>query len=157
MKRIQKGFTLIELMITLAVIAILSAIAYPSYQDHVRRGVRSQGQQFLMDLAQRQEQFFLDNRGYATDLGNGAGLLNMSIPVEVSNKYTLQQPFAVNNAATPPTFTLVLTPIAGGMMAVDGALVVNNQQMQWREVDGNSAYDTPNKDCLWTDARCTPH
>jgi len=63
--RRMSGFTLIELMITVAIIAILTAIAYPSYVDHVRRATRSQGQQYLMDLAQRQEQVFLDQRAYA--------------------------------------------------------------------------------------------
>ena len=150
------GFTLIELMITLAVIAILTAIAYPSYQAYLQRGVRSQGQQFLMDLAQRQEQYFLDQRQYATDLGVAAGQLNMQIPAEVSKYYTLEQPFAVNNAATPPTFTHKLTPIGGGLMANDGNLIINNLQQRWREVDGNGAYSQTN-DCTWEDAHCVPH
>ena len=53
------GFTLIEVMIAVVVIAILTAIAYPSYLDYIRRSQRAQGQQFLLDLAQRQEQLLL--------------------------------------------------------------------------------------------------
>src|SRR4051812_6679555 len=112
MRRLS-GMTLIELMVVLAIIALLTAIALPSYQSYTVRGIRSQGQQFLMDLAQAQEQYFLDNRGYATDLGTTAGLLNRTIPPEVSGQYTLTQPFNVNNAASPPTFELRLTPLAG--------------------------------------------
>jgi len=51
----EHGFTLIELMITVAVVAILAVVAYPSYKDHIARGQRSQGQQLLSDIAQRQE------------------------------------------------------------------------------------------------------
>jgi len=68
--RRNSGFTLIELMMVLAVMAILVAVALPSYQRYQVRGIRSQGQQFLMDLAQAQEQFFLDQRQYATVTGD---------------------------------------------------------------------------------------
>ena len=153
MRRVS-GFTLIELMITVAIIAILSAIAYPSYQDHIRRGIRSQGQQFLMDIAQRQEQYFLDQRQYATILAAGAGGLGMVVPPEVAAKY--QAPiFTVNNAARPPTFRVSIAPIGGGMMVVDGTLIINNLQQRWREVNGgDGAFGAG--DCRWEDSRCVP-
>lgn len=148
-----RGFTLIELMIALVVAAILLAVAFPSYQDYVRRGTRSSGQQFLMDIAQRQEPYFLDQRQYASLLGGGAGGLNVTIPPDVSAKY--QPPvFAVDNAATPPTFTISLAPLAGGVMGGDGTLVINNLQQRWREVDGNNVFGT--NDCRWEDTRCAP-
>jgi type IV pilus assembly protein PilE len=160
--RRHSGMTLIELMMVLAIMAILIAIALPSYQGYQVRGIRSQGQQFLMDLAQAQEQFFLDQRQYATDLGVGAGLLNRSIPVEVSAQYTLTQPFNVNNAATPPTFMLVLVPKAGStpLSQGDGTIVLNNLQQRWREVDGNLVYNVQVAnvgDCAWEATNCTPH
>ncbi len=83
--RRETGVTLIELMVALAVLAILAAIAYPSYQRHVAKGIRSQGQQFLMDIAQRQEQYMLDQRQYATMLAAGAGGLGMTAPDIVAN------------------------------------------------------------------------
>ena len=155
--------TLIELMMVLAVMAILIAIALPSYQRYQVRGIRSQGQQFLMDLAQAQEQFFLDQRQYATDLGivQAPGILVRSIPVEISAQYTLTRPFNVNNAATPPTFMLVLTPNAGSVPANqnDGALVINSLQQRWREVDGNLVYNVQVAgvgDCTWEAGNCKP-
>ena len=140
-------------MVTLVVAAILVAIALPSYRDYVRRGIRSSGQQFMMDIAQRQEPYFLDQHQYASMLGTGACGLNVTMPSDVAAKY--QAPvFAVNNAATPPTFTISLAPIAGGPMDGDGTLVINNLQQRWREIDGDSTFGA--NDCLWEDTRCTP-
>ena len=160
--RRKSGMTLIELMIVLAVVGLLVALALPSYQRYVARGIRSQGQQFLLDLAQAQEQYFLDARQYATDLGTGAGLLNRTVPDEVAKHYTLAQPFNVNNAATPPTFTLVLTPIAGDKTIgtssgnPDGSLIINNLGQKWRSVQGSASYSS-SIDCLWEQSNCVSH
>ncbi len=164
----NSGLTLIELMMVLAVIAILTAVALPSYQRYVVRGIRSQGQQYLMDLAQSQEQYFLDQRQYATDLGVGAGMLPRldpftgGLPANIAANYTLTRPFAVNNAANPPTFMLVLTPVAGSAPAnqADGNLVINSLGQRWREVDGNLVYNVQVAnvgDCTWEAGTCTPH
>ena len=148
------GFTLIELMIVVAILAILVTIGYPSYKSQIVRGYRSGGQQFLMDIAQRQEQYLLDQRQYATILGTGAGGLNMQMPAELTDKYN-PPVFTVNNAATPPTFSLALAPLAGGPVDGDGTLLINDQQQRWRETDGNEIYGA--NDCLWEDSKCTPH
>ncbi|QYJ78072.1 type IV pilin protein [Shewanella acanthi] len=63
-----KGFTLIEVMITVVIIGILASIAYPSYVDYVIRSGRSEGVAALMKVANLQEQYYLDNRTYAEDL-----------------------------------------------------------------------------------------
>ena len=68
----QIGFTLIELMITVAIIGILSAIAYPSYESYVRKSRRVDAKNALLDLASRQERYFSVNNKYSTtaaDLG----------------------------------------------------------------------------------------
>ena len=67
-KKDQDGFTLIELMLVTAVIAILAAIAYPSYLDQILKTRRSVAKSALVDLAARQTQYYLDNKTYTADL-----------------------------------------------------------------------------------------
>ena len=62
----QNGFTLIELMVTVAIVGILAAVAYPSYTSHVQKGARRAAQAQMLDIANRQQQFLLGSRAYAT-------------------------------------------------------------------------------------------
>ncbi|MEO8007281.1 MAG: type IV pilin protein [Betaproteobacteria bacterium] len=150
--RHARGFSLIELVVTVMVIAILAALAYPSYRDYLRRGLRSQGQQFLMDIAQRQEQFFLDQRAYANALGVGG--LGMTMPTEIANAY--QAPVFTLTARPPPTFRIDLAPVASGPLSADGTLIINSLQQRWREITGGGDGAFGAGDCRWEDSRCTP-
>ena len=67
-KHRQSGFTLMELMIVVAIIAIIAAISYPSYSQFVVRAKRTSGTSMLMQVADRQQQFFMDNKRYAANL-----------------------------------------------------------------------------------------
>lgn len=152
--RRSSGFTLIELMIVVVIVAILTAIAYPSYQDHIRRGHRANAQQFLMDVAQREEQFLLDQRQYTATWG--AGGINLAMPAGIAEKYTDPPTIAVANCpgTCPPTYQITLIPIAGGLMATDGRLVIDNLGRRWRETDNDGVMGA--NDCRWEDTRCTP-
>jgi len=65
----KKGFTLIELMITVAAIAVLAAIALPSYNDYVTRAKFAEATGNLADLRVKMEQYYADNRRYSTTAG----------------------------------------------------------------------------------------
>ncbi len=69
-RKLQHGVTLIELMVVAAIIAIISAFAYPSYERYVARSKRAVGQNTLLQVADRQQQFFMDNKRYAGSLTN---------------------------------------------------------------------------------------
>ncbi len=65
-RRLTRGFTLIELMVTVAIVAILSSVAIPSYTDYLRRGKLPEAFSSLSDYRVKMEQYYQDNRNYGT-------------------------------------------------------------------------------------------
>lgn len=118
--RKRGGFTLIELMITVAVIAILAAIALPSYTQYVIRSKRSAAQAQMMDIANRQQQFLIANRNYADKTALTAS--GYALPSEVASNYSYDVTLSTTGV---PGFTLTLTPL--GTQASDGALTLNSE------------------------------
>ena len=100
MRTTQQGVTLIELMITVAIVAILAAIAYPSYQNQIRKSHRAEGKAALLEIQVAQEKFFLAANAYATTLG----ALNRSATTE-HGYYNI----ALSNL-TATTYTATATP-----------------------------------------------
>lgn len=115
--RRPRGFTLIELMITVAIVAILVAVALPSYNSYVLKSNRAEAQAYLMAVASRQQQFMIDTRAYAAlaDVGVPA-------PANVSKSYTLA---LTTVAGPPPTFVLTATPKTAQASEACGTISIN--------------------------------
>ena len=77
-RRRQLGVTLMELMIVVAIISIIAAISYPSYEQFIVRAKRSAGTSMLMQVADRQQQYFMDNKRYAASLTNLGLMMRLS-------------------------------------------------------------------------------
>jgi type IV pilus assembly protein PilE len=116
-----RGFTLIEIMIVVAIVAILAAIAYPSYLNYLRKGRRADAQSFMMDVANREQQYLLDARSYALG-GSALTTLNVTMPSSVSTWYTV----SVTDNGTTPSFKITATPISGTQQAPDGPLTLDS-------------------------------
>ena len=116
----NRGFTLIELMITVAVIGILAAVAFPSYTQYIIRANRSAAKAQMMDIANRQQQFLLANRAYATKTALEAS--GYAPPTSVAEKYTYT--IAVGTG-TVPSFLITFEPT--GTQAADGDLTLNSE------------------------------
>ena len=124
------GFSLIELMIVVAIIAILAAVAIPNYSQYVKRGHRSAAQQLIMKIASREEQYRLDARAYTAAL-TGASSINLGATEEsytctatecANAHYTVT---VVPVAGPPPGYLITAVPKATGSLAGDGDLTLD--------------------------------
>ncbi len=116
----QTAFTLMELMIVLAIVGILAAIAYPSYQDRVIEARRADGKNALLYLAALMEHYYTENYSYtgATPAGVGGGTVSSDGNYNIS----------ISNL-TATSFTLSATPVPNGPQAADtecGTLTLTN-------------------------------
>jgi type IV pilus assembly protein PilE len=120
MRRKLTGFTLIELMIALAIVGILAVVAFPSYKNHIKKSARVAGEAAVMDIANRQQQYLLNNRVFASKTQ-----LGYTVPTDVAKNYTWDVETSTSTSA-PPAFTITFTPITGSAVAGDGNLTLNS-------------------------------
>lgn len=116
---IEAGFTLIELMVVIAIVAILVGVALPAYQDHVIRGHRTAAKSEMLEIANRQQQFLLANRAYTSNLSQLGGY---ALPTDVAANYSAA---VTLGGGAVPSYTLTFTAL--GRQASDGNLTVNSE------------------------------
>ena len=112
------GFTLIELMITVAIIGIIAAVAFPSYQNSVQKSRRAEGKAMVIEAAALQERRYADTNAYATDMTNLGYDTNPAI--SDNQYYSL-------SATTTAGFTLTATAINAQTADTDCATMTINR------------------------------
>ena len=119
------GVTIVELLIVMAIIGVLTAIAFPSYDAYLRKGRRADAQALMMDIATKEQQYLLDARSYTATIGaGGLGIATSgwTCAATCTNQfYTI----TVVPGAAPPTFTI--TAAGQGTQVNDGNLTLDHQ------------------------------
>lgn len=118
MKKVAAGFTLLEMMIVVVVVAILAAVSLPSYRDYITRSQLSEAYTNLADVATKLELCFQDNRTYAgacaagtvAPLPNAPKYFTFTCPTLTATTYTVQ---AAGNAGNTMGFTFTIRSPAG--------------------------------------------
>jgi type IV pilus assembly protein PilE len=117
----SRGFTLIELMITVAVIAILASIALPAYNDSVRKGRRGQAKADLVELAQTLERHYTVNGRYDANRNGSA----YTLPITQSPKTGTAYYNIAASTRTQTAFTLTATPTGAQTSDSCGTLTID--------------------------------
>ena len=139
MKNKTRGFTLIELMIVVAILAIVAAIGYPSYLEQVKKSRRAEGMGHLLELADRMERFYSDKGTYAgATLGTTSG--NVFVATTEGGHYTLSIG-AQDNVA----FTISAAPTSKGKQNKDKCGTFTMTSLGVKSVSGGSL----SKDDCW--------
>jgi type IV pilus assembly protein PilE len=133
------GFSLIELLVVMAIIGVLVAIAVPSYDSYLKRGARSAAQTFMMQISTKQAQYLLDARNYAVGT-TALTSLGLTTPTDVSPWYdiAIENGTGGTTVSSPPTFRVRATPKTGTRQANDGELILTSTGAKSR--GGNSGW-----------------
>jgi len=140
MKTIQKGFTLIELMIVVAIIGILAAIAIPAYQDYTIRSQVTEGLNLASSIKASVAEFYAQNGRWPTAIGPSTTAGTLGMDTNPSGKYV--SGIAVSNGTLQITFS--------GTAPFQANSNIDAQRLDIRPTIGGTAAATSNGDVVWT-------
>ena len=143
MKRLR-GFTLLEMLVTVAIAAVLAAIAYPNFLDSIRKGRRSDAMGFMSKVQQAQEQWRANKSAYTADMspaGLSVALVSSDAP---SPKGYYKVTVTVPPGASESSYTITAT--ATGSQAADAMCAVMSMTM----AAGNMTYDSTSGQACWS-------
>jgi type IV pilus assembly protein PilE len=129
----MRGYTLIELLVTVAIVAILASIAIPSYARYLMRSRRSDAQQLMTTISNREAQYLLDARAYTTTLGS-AGLNISGIDGWTCTTTCTNSSYTIAVALAGTGFSITGTP--SGKQVSDGTLTLTSSGTRTRIVSG---------------------
>lgn len=127
------GFSLLELLVAVAIVAILASIAIPSYSRYVTRGHRSDAQRLMTTISNREAQYLLDARAFTTTIGAG-GLNITTLDGWTCEAACRNSHYTVAVALEGTGYSVTATPSAS--QAGDGVLVIKSSGERSRTVAG---------------------
>ena len=151
--RFTRGFTLIEVMITVVIIAVIAAVAVPNYTDYVTRSKFQEAHGMLSDLRVKMEPYYMDNRRYSSDTAGATCGLGNTITVNGSRYFTYTCATSAPNATGAQQYVLTATGV--GAEGLGGlAFTINHANTRGTTVTGssvisNKGYATPSPNNCW--------
>lgn len=142
-----RGVTLIELMVTVAIIVILAAVAYPAYTGYTTKARRSDAKTVLGEAAQWMQRYYSNNFRYTDVPGAGGVIATLPADLQTSPKGSANSFYTITGALVggdQQTFMLRATPT--GSQTGDGVLTIDNQ--------GNKAWDKNNDGSFDANEQC---
>lgn len=140
--RRQTGFSIVELMIVIAIIGLLAGIAVPSYRDQVNKGKRTEGKAALTGAAARMERYYTQNNCYPsaacgnpTSADSATALTNAGIP-GFSGDNAAKAAYNISLSVTPQAFTITAAPRAPFTDPLCGNLTLANTGRKWTQSNG---------------------
>jgi len=143
-RRRQAGFSIVELMIVVAIIGLLAGIGVPSYRDYVNKAKRTEGKAALTAAAARMERYYTQNNCYPssacgnpTSADSATALTNAGIP-GFSGDTASKAAYNISLTVTPQAFTVTATPRAPFTDPLCGNLTLANTGRKWTQSNGTS-------------------